>query len=463
MSVAPRNRWNASAFPILCCALALLAGCSTAHYSVNVPLTRDRADDGYRTRSLRAPANSDSLSVLLTLSGGGYRAATMAYAALEVLRDTRIDWEGESRSVLQELDIVSAVSGGSLAAAYYALNSERFFDDFRPRLLGFDLQSALLSRALSPPGLWRQTSPTFGRGDILQELLDERVFGGRTFGDLPRRRPMVYLNATDMRVGDRFEFSQDPFDHICSDLDPFPVARAVAASMAVPVLLSPITLWNYRDRCTVDLRPPPVSGRSAASRYIHLLDGGLSDNTGVRMALENVAARGGLARAARLAGFHGVRVRAIIGVNAQVDPRDSQDESPSTPGVLRQLRSVINVPIDRYSASSLQALADAVQQWQVDPDRNSAARAGADGFDEQIHLIEIGVGTAHATEAAEAVRNIPTSLRIDEDQIETIRRFVRDEFDANPAWHRLLDRLNTARPSLKAAELGPLLNPVAAP
>jgi NTE family protein len=56
----------------------------------------------------------------------------------------------------------------------------------------------------------------------------------------------VFINATDIRYGERFEFSQDQFDPLCSDLEPFPLSRAVAASMAVPLLFSPVTLWNHR-------------------------------------------------------------------------------------------------------------------------------------------------------------------------------------------------------------------------
>jgi NTE family protein len=203
----------------------------------------------------------------------------------------------------------------------------------------------------------------------------------------------------------------------------------------------------------VDLHPLPVHGRSASSAYIHLVDGGLADNTGVRAAIETVAARGGIARTTRLAGFRGVKVRVFIVVNAQVDPRDANDDSPNTPGLLRQLRSVIDVPIDRYSASSLQALGDAVQQWQTDlrfasvshEDEEAITRAA------RIHLIEIGVASAQDPIAAEVVRNIPTSLRIDAQQVETIRRFVRNEFAANPAWQQLLGHLRSQESTLKSA------------
>jgi NTE family protein len=277
---------------------AVTCACSTAHYPVNAQLT-ERNRQGYSLRNMQAVNNSDSLIVMMTLSGGGYRAAAMGYAAIEVLDQTAIQWEGSTRTLLNELDLISAVSGGSLAAAYYASHPTTFLADFRRRVLDVDLQSAFIRRTFSPSGLWRQTSSTFGRGDLLQELLDEHFFRGLRHAHLPRRRPMVYINATDMRQGRRFEFSQDQFDHLCSDLDALPLARAVAASMAVPLLMSPVTVWNRKHDCPVGGALFPVSGRAADSRYIHLVDGGLADNTGLSTVLENVSVHGGLVQTAR--------------------------------------------------------------------------------------------------------------------------------------------------------------------
>ena len=65
-----------------------------------------------------------------------------------------------------------------------------------------------------------------------------------------------------MTLGARFEFTQDQFDLLCSDLSTVPVARAVAASSAFPILLSPLTLHNY----SVDSAPAITSTRRAGSR-----------------------------------------------------------------------------------------------------------------------------------------------------------------------------------------------------
>jgi len=420
------------------------AGCSSVHYTLNSPLPEVSARDGYALRHLRADGNSDSLLLMVSFSGGGYRAAAMAFAVMEVLHETRIEWDGEVRSLLQEVDAISAVSGGSLAAAFYAQDRQAFLQTFRSRVLDFDLQGALLSRVLSPLGLWRQTSSTYGRGDLLQEVLDEHIFSGLTYSALPRQRPMVSINATTMRFGERFEFSQDQFDHLCSDLDPFPVARAVAASMAVPLVMSPITLWNYKDQCPRTPNKVAVRGRAANSRYVHLVDGGLADNTGVHAVMENVAVNGGLLRAGRVHGLQGVRKRVFIVVNAQAHARQQEDESAHTPGLLRQIRSAVDVPIDRHSDSSLLLLNDAVRQWREEVERVAAEGSVVDP--QSFRIIAISMAHARDADAGEEVQQIPTGLRISAAQVELIRRFVRRELELSPQWQSLLQDLQSAGP-----------------
>jgi NTE family protein len=413
------------------------------HYPLNAPLVpndaHSQSDVGYAIRHLAAIHNTDSLVVVVAFSGGGYRAAAMAFAAMEVLAEARIQWDGQQRTMLQEVDAISAVSGGSLAAAYFALDPQTFLQTFRTSVLDFDLQAALLSRVLSPSGLWHQTSSTYGRGDLLSEVLDDHLFFGLTYADLPRRRPMVSINATDLRFGERFEFSQDQFDHLCSDLNPFPVARAVAASMAVPLLLSPVTIWNYADRCPVSVEKVPVHGRAAYGRFIHLVDGGLADNTGVHAVLENVAANGGLLSAGRAFGFHGERKRVFLIVNAQVNTDRPEDQSPETPGLFRQLQSVIDVPIDRHADSSLQLLREAVNQWQLEITAGLKATAPMQGSG--FTVIEISMAKPRDAKGGEAVKRISTGLAIQPDQIETIRRFVRREFELSPEWRTLMHEL----------------------
>ena len=81
--------------------------------------------------------------IYLAFSGGGTRAAAFAYGVMEELSATQIAIGGERRSLLEEVDTISGVSGGSFPAAYYGLYGDRIFQEFEPRFLKKNVQRAL--------------------------------------------------------------------------------------------------------------------------------------------------------------------------------------------------------------------------------------------------------------------------------------------------------------------------------
>ena len=115
-----------------------LAGC-TALAPINLPITQIDPDGGYRIGRLlkreQADNNPEGL-VLLAFSGGGTRAAALSYGVLEELRRTPISNTGQpgiSHTLLDEVDLVAGVSGGSFTALAYALYGDRLFTEFESR------------------------------------------------------------------------------------------------------------------------------------------------------------------------------------------------------------------------------------------------------------------------------------------------------------------------------------------
>lgn len=89
----------------------------------------------------------------------------------------------------------------------------------------------------------RIASPYYTRADMATELYDDTIFNHATFADLKcANGPFIIINATTMTQGTRFQFTQSYADIICTDLSELPVARAVTASSAVPLLFSSIHL-----------------------------------------------------------------------------------------------------------------------------------------------------------------------------------------------------------------------------
>ena len=85
------------------------------------------------------------------------------------------------------------------------------------------------------------------RTDMASGLYDETLFHHATYADMIKAHgPCVIINATEMTLGTRYQFTQDYADSICSDLSRLPVSRAVTASSALPILFSPIPLPTTR-------------------------------------------------------------------------------------------------------------------------------------------------------------------------------------------------------------------------
>src|ERR1043166_6725179 len=160
--------------------VVILLGGGCAHYPENAQLKHYDPLSGYRFRNLTNTGNSDSLQVFLAFSGGGTRAAALSYGVLEELARTQIVWEGQSRRLLDEVDYISAVSGGSFTAAYYALHGDGIFTDFEEKFLDKNIQGELIWRLFSPINWFRLASPYFNRSDMAAEYYDRHIFDGAT-------------------------------------------------------------------------------------------------------------------------------------------------------------------------------------------------------------------------------------------------------------------------------------------
>ena len=72
--------------------------------------------------------DKDGKKIGLALSGGGYRAAAYHIGTLRALHKL---------GILDKVDVISSVSGGSIAAVYYALykdNFGKFEETFKAKL-----------------------------------------------------------------------------------------------------------------------------------------------------------------------------------------------------------------------------------------------------------------------------------------------------------------------------------------
>jgi NTE family protein len=422
-----------------------LSACATLQPAQNPPA--DTADTSrtaeYRVQNLQRGDNSDTLLLSMNFSGGGMRSAAASYYLLDAFRQQQVRIDGRDRPLLYEVDFISSISGGSFTAAYYTLYRDRMFIDYVPQVIRRDVQGELIAGLLKPSNAWRLGSDTYGRGDYLADHLDRIIFAGKTFADLPRERPFLRIGAADMLTGKRVEFSQDGFDQLCSRVDGVPIARAVAASAAVPGIFSPINVADYSADCANASRTPP--------RYRHLVDGGIADNLGVSGTLQAIGRYSSYVDAVRRMGFRGVRHIAIVILNVENTSAADTDGTASIPTLRRTIRAAIDGNMHTDSEEITATLRSRIEEWrrQIAEDPSAVADNIYATPKPDVFLIEIGFAQEPDPALRARLQAIPTALRITREDETLLRDFVRDALARSPEYRGLLEVLARDAPIAK--------------
>lgn len=369
-------------------------GC--ASYPPTPKLDSYNLDKGYRYDKLSDQKNSESLFVILTFSGGGTRAAALSYGVLEKLRNTPIVWEGRRSNLLNEVDVISSVSGGSFTAGYYTAFGDGIFKDkneagFQRDFLYRDIEGELFTQLFYPTNWFRLASPYYSRIDMATDFYDTEIFKGTQYSDLVKHKTKPYLmvNATDMSLGSRFTFEQAQFDPICGDLGGVALARAVAASSDFPIAFPPMTLDNYSGSCGYNQQQPGWIAQAEKdllinpSRYknaiqfktyqdskqrpfIHLLDGGIADNLGLRGPLQALVSNDTELNIPVKMSTGIIKKLLIITVDAKNQPDLNYDTTAVAPSVIDVLKIVANVPMDNFSFETTETLRKTLTELEKD-------------------------------------------------------------------------------------------------
>jgi NTE family protein len=453
--------------------LSLLALDSCVTRPVNPRIIQTDPHAGYRFETRQVYREDHENLVILAFSGGGTRAAAFSYGVLESLRRTELVGPGGRKiRLLDQIDVITGISGGSFTALAYGLYGDKLFDDYEQRFLKRNVQGEIFGRVANPfnwPKLW---SRSWGRSEMAARIYDEILFNGATFADLNRGSgPFINVSATDITNGSRLGFNQGLFDVLCSDLGAVPLSRAAAASSAVPVVLSPVTLNNYGGTCNYAApewtkpffqssdAPRPAARaireitalsdyRDGARRpYIHLVDGGVSDNLGMRGVLDALEI---------LETFHDLgaptpldRARRIIIfiVNSLSTPPTDWDKHERAPGTLQVLVKATGVPIDHYSYEAVELLKDTMARWRTmrqlrnstafTPGRDPVADATLRVPDAEIYAIDVSFQQLQDKNELKYLNKLPTSFHLPGEAVDRLRAAAGKIILESPEFQRL--------------------------
>lgn len=446
----------------------LLLSCAPWNQPLNVPLQGENAplvED--------AAVGDGELYVGLAFSGGGMRATAFAYGMLQELQaQGRIS--GTPNGLLDQVRLVSGVSGGSVMAAEFGLKGPAGIAGFRERFLITDAERYMTTSGLNPLTIANGVAGGVNGRDTFGRYLDEALFGGATFGDLLKRsRIKTWINATDMANSTPFLFSPETFDALCSDLSKVRLSEAVAASAAYPLVFTPIVLQAHQGKCAyrepdwltaARYNPEATAAMRAHARalesygnpdevkFVKLLDGGITDNFGTTgLAVERARAQ---VPYAPLTAEEAVTLKRMLFLvaNAGVEADYGWTQKVSGPGGVGLAMSIAQSSMAAASRSGYDSLRGELRFWETELIEWRCAlpltevrrlRGSTKGWD--CKDVKLFVGEASFANLPDEMRNaldgVPTRLKLETSQVDMVIAAGRQATRATPEFNGFLASL----------------------
>ena len=389
----------------------------------------------------------------------------------------------------EDVKLISSVSGGSVTAAWFGLRRgpghwDGDLDGLRNDFLTKDNMATLELDAVNPI-TW------FGlvTGQITRIEAEEALFNTQLYHDAPLAalnqpgKPYIVLNATDMAGGETFAMVPRRFDDVCSKYDLLPIATAVSASAAFPILLTPVAfqdLFQWLPGQIAQRRMDP--GRSVAAAISAKPVHALSEPGRVqgRALFQRFAARSQPLPAHRLPLFSRWRARrqsrnpvialgadcalrrcqvlrainegkirklVVIVVNARSDPPNKLYQQPQQPGLVGQIQAVTSVPIDANTANSETALSALLGELaQAAAGGTGQAKfAGMRIYGITVDYDQIPADTPAHRRISRYGQDVPTSWTLTPPQLQVTEEAGRFLLRRHPCYRALLGDLHAAQ------------------
>lgn len=436
-------------------ALLSLSGCASYGVIKNTSLDESTDNPVYSIKNVAGNHVTNDISLTLSFSGGGTRAAALAYGVLQELRDTTVMINGHPRRLLDEIDVISSVSGGSFTSAYFGLHGDMMFRDFEEVFLRKDIETQLFKNIFNPFQWFSST----GRTDRAIKHFQDTLFHGATFADMQRHgSPLIVINATDLGYGVRFSFIHEYFSLLCSDISSFPVARAVAASSAVPILFNPVVVKNYHNcdkqasqwllsaehKAVKDPQLARIIGGllsyfNSERSYIHLVDGGITDNLGLRALYEVIEIAGGVSELLRKIDLEPAPRFVILSVDASTAREVQMDLSSKEPTLEETINAVTDVQLQLYNEATLDLMQKSMQRW--------AGELSSPERSVDPYFIQVSFRDIKQQEKQRFINNIPTSFTLTDEQIDALISAGHELLRSNLEYQRLIKDLENYNPA----------------
>jgi NTE family protein len=454
-------------------ASALVAGCASGNFNQpgNQPTSSVPSPDEFRPEDY---VGFGETIIGLSFSGGGTRASAFAYGTIKELAAHETRSGGIRKPLIDDVRLVSGVSGGSIPAAYFALHGAKTIPAFRDNFLYEDPQSSF-NTSISLASLLAVFGGGLNDKTGFQNWLDENLFYDATFGDLARdNAPVLWINASDVYHDAVFTFDVETFASLCSDLRAIKLSEAVSAASAVPGVFSPIVIENFAGQC--DYKEPAWVSRAIETpdslqivrnqarttrryqnsqevKYLKLYDGGVIDNLGVhsitahRLRWDSLIAPMSPKRVATLKDL------LFIVVNAGTTVKESFVKEIEGPKGVEGLGAVVNSLMASATVRTRDVFFHTMKVWQDGIVRYRCGLSeqqvreligdpkGWNCKDVQFHVLDLSFDQVTDQSLREKLEEIPTAYVLPRDQVDLLVKTAGELLRKHPRFKNFLKRV----------------------
>jgi NTE family protein len=233
------------------------------------------------------------------------------------------------------------------------------------------------------------------------------------------------------------------------------------------MVLSPITLRNYAGTCGYKipegfegmLKDREISERqfylannlsvyldAEKKPYIHLVDGGVADNLGLRAILDRVILKGSVWESIKGTPREKVQKVVLIVVNAETEPDRKWDRIEKIPPFGAMFSAYSSIAIERYNQETLALLKESAKSWanEIKTERCKggvvSSEPGSCG-DINFYVVEVKFDALRDETERMYLKRFPTSFKLASEKVDQLRDVAHRILDESEAFQKLLHDL----------------------
>lgn len=219
----------------------------------------------------------------------------------------------------------------------------------------------------------------------------------------------------------------------------------------MPVLFDPVVVKNHAG-CNAGVSSPlldvavsrsqnkselqlTINGLESYSdkqgrKYAHFVDGGITDNLGLRSIYDVFELGGGARRTADALNLKPIERFVIISVNAEVKPQNTIDQTRRHPSLFESANAMSDVQLQRYNVSTTDVMKKSLNRW--------AGQLSTPSNHVKPYFIQLNFKDAKDEGVRDALNKIPTSFNLTDEQVDLLIKTGSDLLYQHPEFKRLL-------------------------